>query len=351
MLSRLLLAAAVAIPVAPLHAVELSPSQCPAPDYPAEAQRYAMSGPVALAFAVDAGGRAQGGRVERSSGYALLDRSALRMLGACRFSGPATAAATMSVPFALPAEARVDSLPSILRETCLRPYKLLSFVDGAAAAHDLSVRVQVWPDGQAFGPKIERSSGEPLADQAALDMVEHCRFRPAARAGEGVRGALLLRLVLQREALGEEALRARYDGIAARIRKQQDFRVRHIELASEDAARAVLGRLRAGEDFARLARDLSQDRASMPIGGELGWLGPGDGPPELAQALARFGKPGLLPSPVKTRFGWHVAEIEEARPRTPPPFNDEARRILREQAIAEREVVVQAPPLPPGSAP
>jgi len=71
-------------------------------------------------------------------------------------------------------------------------------------------------------------------------------------------------------------------------------------------------RLRAGEDFATLARSNSQDTVSAAKGGDLGWLGPGDTVPEFEAAMNRLA-PGEISEPVKTRFGWHLIQVEEYR--------------------------------------
>ena len=73
-------------------------------------------------------------------------------------------------------------------------------------------------------------------------------------------------------------------------------------------------RLRAGEDFATLARSNSQDTVSAARGGDLGWLGPGDTVPEFQAAMDKLA-PGEISEPVKTRYGWHLIQVEAYRDR------------------------------------
>ena len=85
----------------------------------------------------------------------------------------------------------------------------------------------------------------------------------------------------------EEALRRQYDEEIERFREPEQRRARHILVtlaAGADAAaeaeakariEAIQGRLAAGDDFATLARELSQDPGSAPQGGDLGMFGKG----------------------------------------------------------------------------
>ncbi len=85
-------------------------------------------------------------------------------------------------------------------------------------------------------------------------------------------------------------------------------RVAHVLLATREEAVATLAELRAGADFATVARERSQDQASASAGGDLG-------PWTETQYVAAFDRavetasgPGLL-EPVSTPFGWHVVEV------------------------------------------
>jgi len=80
----------------------------------------------------------------------------------------------------------------------------------------------------------------------------------------------------------------------------------------EETARQLADRARAGEDFARLALDYSEDPGSGPDGGDLGWFGKGQMVAPFDEAA--FGaKVGEIVSPVKTQFGYHVIKVEDRR--------------------------------------
>jgi len=101
----------------------------------------------------------------------------------------------------------------------------------------------------------------------------------------------------------------------------QQTRVRHIlikpsEVRSDEQARQLAAQLRervlAGEDFAKLAREFSEDIGSAREGGELGWTSAGQMVPEFEQAMNQTGA-GEISAPVRSSFGWHVLQVEERR--------------------------------------
>ncbi len=67
-----------------------------------------------------------------------------------------------------------------------------------------------------------------------------------------------------------------------------------------------------GDDFAAIARSVSEDPVSAADGGDLGWAEPGMFVPEFEQALAVL-EIGQLSEPFETRYGWHIAEITDTR--------------------------------------
>ncbi|MGE3481141.1 MAG: SurA N-terminal domain-containing protein [Gammaproteobacteria bacterium] len=144
----------------------------------------------------------------------------------------------------------------------------------------------------------------------------------------------------QRVKVDEEILRRLYEEQAASFAVGEERRARHILIKvaenagadAVDAARAraegLRARIAAGESFAALARESSDDKGSAQDGGELGFFGRGVmvGPFEEA-AFAM--KKGELSAPVRTPFGWHIIEVEDVKPGSRRPFS-EVRASLEE---------------------
>jgi parvulin-like peptidyl-prolyl isomerase len=74
----------------------------------------------------------------------------------------------------------------------------------------------------------------------------------------------------------------------------------------------LMEELRAGEDFASLATQYSQDAASAAKGGDLGWFGKGAMVKEFEEAVSTA-KPGDLLGPVQSKFGAHIINLEDRR--------------------------------------
>lgn len=98
-------------------------------------------------------------------------------------------------------------------------------------------------------------------------------------------------------------------------------KARHILLrpnelrTNEDAERQIhqlYQRLQAGEDFATLAREFSDDPGSGSNGGDLGWVNPGDMVGEF-DATMKDTAAGAISAPFETQFGWHILLVEERR--------------------------------------
>lgn len=77
-------------------------------------------------------------------------------------------------------------------------------------------------------------------------------------------------------------------------------------------AEAVLAEIRAGKDFAVLAREQSQDPGSAKDGGDLGFFGRGVMDPAFEQAVFALRK-GEVSEPVRSDFGFHIIKLEDVR--------------------------------------
>lgn len=342
MLSRLVPALFVA---ASAQAAELPPSSCPAPGYTPEMLRYEMDGAVKLAFALDKDGVPGDVRVLQASDYGLLDQAAIQQVRACRFAGvnaPASTLQTMTMTWRLP-DGRPDVAPRFLPNTCLSRYKIFAPGKQANTVDYLTLRTQVWPDGQPYTAKVEHGSGDKDVDALAVSYVEQCRFVPAQRGHESFRGAALIKLPYDRGVLSEANLRATYEARATAIARQNQYRVAHILYANEDAATKALVAIQAGTPFGTVARRDSLDKPSGKVDGELGWINPSQMVPEFAGALRTQDTPGLVGKPVHTAFGWHLILVEDVRPATPPSY-EAVRDLLRSRLMKETDIVVQSPP-------
>jgi peptidyl-prolyl cis-trans isomerase C len=143
------------------------------------------------------------------------------------------------------------------------------------------------------------------------------------------RDKLLMESVLTKVAKDAEtdaAMKKIYDEAAAEQKPEEEVHARHILVGSEADAQAVLKRLKAGEDFAKVAKEMSKDPGSE--GGDLGWFTKDRMVPEFAEAAFKL-KDGELSDPVKSQFGWHIIQVEGKRQKQFPPFDQVKDQIAR----------------------
>jgi peptidyl-prolyl cis-trans isomerase D len=90
------------------------------------------------------------------------------------------------------------------------------------------------------------------------------------------------------------------------------------EAAVRKQAEEVLARAKAGEDFAALAKQFSEDESNSATGGSLGEFGRGTMVPEFEQVAFAM-KSGEISDLVKTSFGFHIIKMEKNTPATTRP--------------------------------
>lgn len=89
---------------------------------------------------------------------------------------------------------------------------------------------------------------------------------------------------------------------------------------------SIRQRIQQGEDFARLARASSDDKAAAAEGGSLGWVSPGMMVPKFEEEMHKL-KSGEISQPFLTQFGWHIVQVLSRRQ------HDNTSQFLRSQAI------------------
>jgi peptidyl-prolyl cis-trans isomerase D len=137
--------------------------------------------------------------------------------------------------------------------------------------------------------------------------------------------------------VSDEALRKVYDEEHDRFRTEEERRARHIMIAVEDgdeeaarkAAEGIVERLRNGEDFAKLAGELSADAGTKAQGGDLGWIGRGALPGPFEEALYAL-QVGEVSAPVRSDSGYHIIRVDEVRAGTEQSFE-----AVREELATE----------------
>jgi peptidyl-prolyl cis-trans isomerase C len=128
----------------------------------------------------------------------------------------------------------------------------------------------------------------------------------------------------------DSALKARYDKFVKEAPPREEVHARHILVANEAEAKAVIEELKKGGDFAKLAQEKSTDPAGKTSGGDLGYFTKDEMVPDFADAAFKL-KPGeITQAPVHTQFGWHVIKLEDRRAAKPPTFEQLKPQLVRD---------------------
>ncbi|MDZ4255575.1 MAG: peptidylprolyl isomerase [Sulfuritalea sp.] len=129
-----------------------------------------------------------------------------------------------------------------------------------------------------------------------------------------------LRDYVRTHPITEDQIKKEYDEIKGKL-GNKEYKVRHILVEKEDEAKAIIDKLKAGAKIEDLAKD-SKDPGSKDRGGDLGWANPTPFAKPFAEALIKLEKGKFTETPVKTDFGWHVIQLEDARELKLPPIED-----------------------------
>lgn len=111
--------------------------------------------------------------------------------------------------------------------------------------------------------------------------------------------------------------------------------------AAKAKAQDVLKQVKAGGDFAALAKAQSQDPGSAPGGGDLGFFPKGQTDPAF-EAAAFALKPGGISDVVETQFGYHVIKVHEHRAARTAPLEEVSGQIREFLTGQQRESAIQS---------
>jgi len=193
-------------------------------------------------------------------------------------------------------------------------------------------------------PPMSPEAKQDYLVQFVADMIlvskaaEDKKFGDSAdfkRKLEFARKKLLMEGLLQsvgKQGLTDAAMHQVYDEAVKQIGDEKEVHARHILFRAptgddkagkeaEDKVKAVIVRLKKGEDFAKVAGEVTEDPSGKANGGDLGYFTKDQMVPEFSDAAFKL-EAGQISEPVKTQFGWHVIKVDEKRTKPAPKFED-----------------------------
>ena len=116
---------------------------------------------------------------------------------------------------------------------------------------------------------------------------------------------------------------------------EREYHARHILLSTEDEAKGVIAELKKGAKFDEIAQKKSLDEGSRPKGGDLDWNVPSNFDKAFSDVMVKLEKGKLSEVPVRTRFGFHVIQLEDVRAVNFPPLS-QVRQQLQQRIVGQR---------------
>ncbi len=125
-----------------------------------------------------------------------------------------------------------------------------------------------------------------------------------------------------------------FDENKASFNTPLQVRASHILVATEKEANDILAELKAGGDFAAIAKAKSTDTGSKESGGDLGFFGAGAMDPAFEKAAFAL-KKDELSAPVKSSFGYHIIKVTDRKEAKTATFEEEKAKI-KDQLISQK---------------
>lgn len=147
------------------------------------------------------------------------------------------------------------------------------------------------------------------------------------------RQILMEKIVSKAVIVTEKEIRDHFERYKANFAKPEEIKASHILLRTEVEAKAILSQLKAGADFAELARRESIDPTTKEKGGDLGFFSRGKMTPAFEEAAFAL-EAGEFSEVVETPYGYHIIKVDEKKPAQEPNLElvrEEIRKTLTEQ--------------------
>ena len=150
-----------------------------------------------------------------------------------------------------------------------------------------------------------------------------------------------IRDYLRKHPITDDDIEKEYERAKAQT-PDREYRARHILVETEDQAKDVIAQLKKGGKFEDLAAKNSKDPGTKDRGGDLDWTTPGNLDKSFADAMVKLEKGRYTETPVKTRFGYHVIQVDDV-PTVRVPTLAEIKPRIQQQLVQVRiEEMVRA---------
>lgn len=213
-------------------------------------------------------------------------------------------------------------------------------IDQGALRRALGLLRWQFPDEKTFGQALEQAGLSSRALQK--EVAAHLRSEAWLEAS-----------VAPQFVPNDIEMRQYYEAHLTDFQKPLRFRASHLFLAAPKGYPAEViegkrklitnlsGRLAKGESFSVLVRQFSEDEATKPHDGDLGFFSESRMLPAVFTAVGQP-RPGQISLPVRSRLGFHILHLTESRPTRQLTFEEARTEIETALANQKRTATVEA---------
>jgi peptidyl-prolyl cis-trans isomerase C len=206
---------------------------------------------------------------------------------------------------------------------------------------DQIVKQVVAQGKQTDSPQLREAIKKDLINREVLIQEadkQGIATRPEVKmALENARQSIIINAMLaeyiKKNPVKDTEAKAEYDKYKSQV-GDKEYHARHILVGTEEEAKAIIAKLKAGGKFEELAKQ-SKD-GSAANGGDLDWASAAAYVPEFSQAMTKLNKGQITETPVKTQFGYHVIKLEDTRAAKIPPFEEVKQQVS--ESIQQRKL-------------
>ena len=185
-------------------------------------------------------------------------------------------------------------------------------------------------NGQIKDEVITREIFMQEAQKRGLDVTDDFKTQM-----ELARQSLLIRELFnefqKQNPVTDADAKAEYDKFAS-ANTAKEYKARHILVAKEDEAKAIIASLKKGGKFEVIAKKSSKDPGSGANGGDLDWAPAGSYVKEFSEAMVALEKGKMTETPVKSQFGFHIIRLDDVREPQLPKFEEVKPQITQQLA-------------------
>ncbi len=184
-----------------------------------------------------------------------------------------------------------------------------------------------------------------IAKDKGFDKRPDVRGQQAMLINNFLATQYLQKVIIDKVTLSDAKARSYYKEHSESFKTPETIRARHILIKTDPSAsdeekkkikakaEEVLERLKKGEDFAKLASEVSEDPGTKAKGGDLDFFPKGTMIPAFEEAAFSL-KPGEMSGLVETEYGYHIIKVEEKKEAVLEPY-EKIEEKVKDQALQE----------------